>query len=335
MAAGGGARAAPSPASENAIAAYVLKRLALAAVTLVVLSVVVFAAAQLLPGDPGRAILGPFADQRSVDLLNEQLGANEPVVERYAEWAGGVVRGDLGTSYQYSTPVGDFVWDALVRSLKLALLALVLVVPLGILAGVAAALRSGRVADRTITVFGLSLSVIPELVSGIVLLLVFAVWLGWLPTTAQYPEGAGPATQLRYLLLPALPLVLILFGYIARMARAGTLEAIDADYTRTAVLKGLPARVVIRRHVLRNGLVPTIAVIATQIGYLLGGLVAIEILFNYNGLGLLIWNAAKAKDFAMLQSAVLVIGAVYLLMSLVADILSAALNPRIRLGGAE
>ena len=267
--------------------------------------------------------------------MNEQLGANEPVVERYADWAGGVVRGDLGTSYQYSTPVGDFVWDALVRSLKLALVALVLVVPLGILAGVAAALRSGRVADRTITVFGLSLSVIPELVSGIVLLLVFAVWLGWLPTTAQYPEGAGPATQLRYLLLPALPLVLVLFGYIARMARAGTLEAIDADYTRTAVLKGLPTRVVIRRHVLRNGLVPTIAVIATQIGYLLGGLVAIEILFNYNGLGLLIWNAAKAKDFAMLQSAVLVIGAVYLLMSLVADILSAALNPRIRLGGPE
>ncbi len=331
---GGGASAATHPL-ESAIAAYVLKRLALAAVTLVVLSIVVFAAAQLLPGDPGRAILGPFADQRSVDILNEELGANDPLVQRYLEWAGGVLTGDLGTSYQYSTPVGDFVWDALVRSLKLALVALVLVVPLGVVAGVVAALRVGRLADRTITVFGLSLSVIPEVVSGVVLLLVFGVWLRWLPTTAQYPEGAGAATQLRYLLLPALPLVLILFGYIARMARAGTIEALDADYTRTAVLKGLPSGVVIRRHALRNGLVPTIAVIATQIGYLLGGLVAIEILFNYNGLGLLIWNAAKAKDFAMLQSAVLVIGAVYLLMSLVADVLAAALNPRIRLGGAE
>jgi peptide/nickel transport system permease protein len=129
-------------------------------------------------------------------------------------------------------------------------------------------------------------------------------------------------------------LVFVLFGYIARMARAGTLEAIEADYTRTAVLKGLPTNIVIRRHVLRNGLVPTIAVIATQTGYLLGGLVAIEILFNYNGLGLLIWNAAKAKDFAMLQSAVLVIGIVYLLMSLFADIVYALLNPRIRLRGA-
>jgi len=294
----------------------------------------VFAAAQLLPGDPGRAILGPFADQRSVDLLNEQLGVDEPFVQRYLEWAGGVATGDLGTSYQYSTPVSDFVGPALVRSLKLALVALVIVVPLGILGGVFAALRAGGLGDRSITVFGLSASVIPEAVTGVVLLLVFAVWLKWLPTTAQYPDGAGPVTQVRYLLLPALALVLVLFGYIARMARAGTLEAIESDYTRTAVLKGLPTNVVIRRHVLRNGLVPTIAVIATQTGYLLGGLVAIEILFNYNGLGLLIWNAAKGKDFAMLQSAVLVIGIVYLLMSLFADIVYALLNPRIRLGGA-
>lgn len=293
-----------------------------------------FAAAQLLPGDPGRAILGPFADQRSVDLLNEQLGVDEPFVRRYLEWAGGVATGDLGTSYQYSTPVSDFVGPALVRSLKLALVALVIVVPLGILGGVFAALRAGGLGDRSITVFGLSASVIPEAVTGVVLLLVFAVWLKWLPTTAQYPDGAGPVTQVRYLLLPALALVLVLFGYIARMARAGTLEAIESDYTRTAVLKGLPTNIVIRRHVLRNGLVPTIAVIATQTGYLLGGLVAIEILFNYNGLGLLIWNAAKGKDFAMLQSAVLVIGIVYLLMSLFADIVYALLNPRIRLGGA-
>lgn len=293
-----------------------------------------FAAAQLLPGDPGRAILGPFADQRSVDLLNEQLGVDEPFVRRYLEWAGGVATGDLGTSYQYSTPVSDFVGPALGRSLKLALVALVIVVPLGILGGVFAALRAGGLGDRSITVFGLSASVIPEAVTGVVLLLVFAVWLKWLPTTAQYPDGAGPVTQVRYLLLPALALVLVLFGYIARMARAGTLEAIESDYTRTAVLKGLPTNVVIRRHVLRNGLVPTIAVIATQTGYLLGGLVAIEILFNYNGLGLLIWNAAKGKDFAMLQSAVLVIGIVYLLMSLFADIVYALLNPRIRLGGA-
>lgn len=325
----------PCAAEESAIATFVLKRLALAAVTLVLLSLIVFAAAQLLPGDPGRAILGPFADQRSVDLLNEQLGVDEPFVRRYLEWAGGVATGDLGTSYQYSTPVSDFVGPALGRSLKLALVALVIVVPLGILGGVFAALRAGGLGDRSITVFGLSASVIPEAVTGVVLLLVFAVWLKWLPTTAQYPDGAGPVTQVRYLLLPALALVLVLFGYIARMARAGTLEAIESDYTRTAVLKGLPTNVVIRRHVLRNGLVPTIAVIATQTGYLLGGLVAIEILFNYNGLGLLIWNAAKGKDFAMLQSAVLVIGIVYLLMSLFADIVYALLNPRIRLGGAR
>ncbi len=320
---------------EHAIARYVLKRLGLALITLVLLSMIVFAAAQLLPGDPGRAILGPFADQRSVDILNDQLGVNRPLYVRYWDWASGFATGDLGTSYQYATPVSDFVWGALLRSLKLAVVALLIVVPLGILGGVVSALRYGRVTDRTLTVFGLSASVIPEFVSGVVLLLVFAIGLKWLPVTAQYPDGAGLPTQLRYLILPALPLAFVLFGYIARMARAGIIEALDADYTRTAVLKGLSYRAVIRRHVLRNGLTPTIAVIATQTGYLLGGLVAIEILFNYNGLGQLIWTAAKNKDFAMLQSAVLAVGVFYLLLQLVADLLYALLNPRIRFGDAE
>jgi peptide/nickel transport system permease protein len=165
--------------------------------------------------------------------------------------------------------------------------------------------------------------------------MVFGLWLGVLPVTAQAPRGAGFFTQVEYLVAPALCLVFVLFGYIARMARAGTVEALEADYTRTAVLKGLPQRTVIGRHVLRNSLLPTIAVVATQVGYLIGGLVAIELIFNYQGIGQLVFRAAQQKDFPLLESAVLVIGAVYMLATLVADVLYSLLNPRIRLAAAE
>lgn len=292
-----------------------------------------FAAAQLLPGDIGRSILGPFAPQEAVDAYNAGIGADRSAVVQYVDWIGGVVRGDFGTSLALQTPVRPLLADALGNSLELALVAFVIVVPLGVLGGVVAGLRAGRFADRAITVVGLSLTVVPEFVTGIFLIIVFGIWLGWLPITAEWPEGAGVLTQLRYLLLPALALSLVLFGYIARITRAGVVEALDADYTRTAYLKGLPSSVVVRRHVLRNALLPTIAVVATQIGYLVGGLVVIEILFNYNGVGLLIFTAAQQKDFTMLSSGVLAVGVVYLLVTLAADLLYAALNPRIRFGG--
>lgn len=294
---------------------------------------IVFAAAQLLPGDIGRSILGPFAPREAVDAYNAGIGADRSAVVQYVDWIGGVVRGDFGTSLALQTPVRPLLADALGNSLELALVAFVIVVPLGVLGGVVAGLRAGRFADRAITVVGLSLTVVPEFVTGIFLIIVFGIWLGWLPITAEWPEGAGVLTQLRYLLLPALALSLVLFGYIARITRAGVVEALDADYTRTAYLKGLPSSVVVRRHVLRNALLPTIAVVATQIGYLVGGLVVIEILFNYNGVGLLIFTAAQQKDFTMLSSGVLAVGVVYLLVTLAADLLYAALNPRIRFGG--
>jgi peptide/nickel transport system permease protein len=177
--------------------------------------------------------------------------------------------------------------------------------------------------------------VVPEFVSGIVLILLFGIWLDLLPISAGWPEGAGPLTQIYYLILPSIPLVFVLFGYIARMARAGTIEALDADYTRTAFLKGLPRRVVIRRHVLRNALLPTITVIATQTGYLIGGLVVVETLFHYQGIGLLIWTAARGKDFPMLEAGVLTVGVVYTVATLSADLLYSLLNPRIRFGATE
>ena len=210
-----------------------------------------------------------------------------------------------------------------------------LVVPLAILGGVVAALRRDRLSDRVITIGGLSLSVVPEFVSGIILILVFGLWLDVLPVSANAPPGSSPLTQIEYLLLPALTLVILLFGYIARITRAGTIEALDADYTRTAYLKGLPRRTVIGRHVLRNSLLPTIAVVATQTGYLIGGLVVIETLFNYPGMGKLIFTAATQKDLPLLEASVLIVGIVFLIAMLVADLLYSLLNPRIRHAGAE
>ncbi|HSE74919.1 MAG TPA: ABC transporter permease, partial [Dongiaceae bacterium] len=312
--------------------AFLLKRLGLSLVTLWLLSVMAFTGAQVLPGNIGRAMLGPFADQRAVDALNHEMGTDRPVLVQYADWVSHFVVGDMGHSYAYRTPVAPLLEIALLNSAKLALVAFLLVVPLGILGGIVAALNVGRPIDRVLTIVGLSATIVPEFVSGIVLILIFGVWLKWLPISATWPNGAGPLTQIYYLLLPSIPLVLVLFGYIARMARAGMIEALDSDYTRTAILKGLPRRTVIWRHVLRNALLPTISVIATQTAYLIGGLVVIETLFHYQGIGGLIFTAASKKDFPTLQAGVLTVGAIFTLASLSADLLYALLNPRIRVG---
>jgi peptide/nickel transport system permease protein len=303
-------------------------------VTLFVLSIIIFLAAQVLPGDVGRRVLGPFADQASVDALNHELGTDRSLIVQYWDWITSFVTGDLGESVN-NRPVSEVLADPIVASAKLALLAFVIVVPLAITGGVLAAMKENSFRDRLISVGGLSATAIPEFVWAVFLILIFALGLGIFPTTAQFPDGASVFTQLKYLLLPALCLVCVLFGYIARMARAGTIEALDADYTRTAVLKGLPQRTVITRHVLRNSLLPTIAVVATQAGYLIGGLVIIEVIFNYQGIGLTLYRAATQKDIPVLQSGVLLVGIVYLVATLIADVLYSVLNPRVRLGAAE
>jgi peptide/nickel transport system permease protein len=311
------------------------KRAALSLITLGLLSAIVFAGGQLLPGDVARAILGPLADARAVANLDHLLGLDRSLAIQYWDWVSHFATGNMGQSYAYRAPVAPFVLAALGYSLKLGTVAFVLVVPLSIAGGVWSALHAGRLIDRMISLIGLSATILPEFVTGIVLIMIFGIWLKILPIAANWPPGAALPTQIYYLLLPSLPLVLVLFGYLARMARAGTLEALAADYTRTAVLKGLSARAVLWRHVLRNALLPTITVTATQLGYLMGGLVVVETLFRYPGIGGLIYAAARDRDFPMLEAGVLTVGVIYTLAGLIADICLALLNPRIRLGEAE
>ena len=310
---------------------FILKRLGLALITLWLITVLVFLLGQVLPSDPGRSVLGPLAAPSAVRALDHQLGVDKPLLTQYWNWLSNFP----GTSTQYQAPIGPILGPALGRSIKLAIFAFIIVVPLGILGGVVSALNYGKPIDRTISLVGQSALTIPEFVSGIILIVIFAVELKWLPVSATAPPGSGFFTQLKYLILPVIPLVLILFGYIARMARVGTVESLDSDYARTAILKGLPRGVVIRRHVLRNSLLPTITVVATQTGYLIGGLVVIELLFRYNGIGLLTYNAATQHDIPMLEACMLTIGVVYMVVTLAADILFSVLNPRIRLRAAE
>ena len=310
-------------------------RAALSLITLWLLSVLVFAGGQLLPGDVARAILGPLADAGAVANLDRQLGLDRPLMTQYWDWISHFAMGNMGQSYSYRAPVAPFVLAALGYSVKLGTVAFVLVVPLSIAGGVWSALHAGRLIDRIIGIIGLSATILPEFVTGIVLIMIFGIWLKILPISANWPPGAALPTQIYYLLLPSLPLVLVLFGYLARMARAGTLEALAADYTRTAVLKGLTPRAVLWRHVLRNALLPTITVTATQMGYLMGGLVVVETLFRYPGIGGLIYAAARDKDFPMLEGGVLTVGVIYTLAGLIADVSHALLNPRIRFGEGE
>jgi peptide/nickel transport system permease protein len=309
---------------------FLIKRAGLALVTLLCVSVILFAVAQVLPGDVGRAILGPWATEVQVRVLDHQLGVDRPLYERYWIWFSDFLRGNWGDSYLLRRPVDALVLDRLKNSLILGAFALCLIVPTSIGLGVAAALSYGKWLDRCISIAGLSLIALPEFVTGIIVLAIFAVELGWLPASAHVP-GLNPLSWFRQLLLPSIPLMFVLFGYISRMARAGTVESLRSNYVRTAILKGLPRRTVIWTHVLRNSLLPTITVISVQTGYLVGGLVVTETLFNYPGIGKLVLDSAIGHDLPVLQATVLLVAILYMVLALAADLLYTLLNPRIRL----
>jgi peptide/nickel transport system permease protein len=313
------------------MARYLARRLLLALVTLWLLVTIVFTISNVLPRDVGRTILGPFAPQESVDALNERLGTNRPLPIRYVEQIEGIVTLDFGESFVSSQPVLPTILAAAGRSAKLAGLALLLTIPTAIAAGLYAARRRDRKVDRAIVLLGVTSSSIPEFITATILVVVVGVQLGWLPVLATPPPDANVLTQVRYLLMPAIAMAIVYFGYIARMTRAGTIDVLQSDYTRTATMKGLTTSQTMRRHVIRNALVPTVAVIAVQIGYLFGGIIAVEKIFNYNGMGATMLFAAQHKDLPMLTAGVIVIGIVYMLATLTADLLTAWMNPRIRL----
>ena len=318
---------------------YVLRRVAFSLVTLWLVVTIVFMINNVFPSDVGRRLAGPFQSQEIVDQINEELGTNDPLIVQYGRLVKSTVTLDFGDSFAQNRPVTEVIGEAFLRSLKLAGFALVITIPLSIGAGVYAARRKDRFADRAIVTTGLASSSIPEFVSCVVLqaiavTLITKYGIGWLHVIGNAPAGSSIVTQVEYLLLPTMALVIVYFGYIARMTRSGVIDALDSDFTRTAVMKGLSNRQVLRRHVLRNGLQPTVSVIGVQIGYVLGSLVAIEKVFNYPGLGLTLVNAASRKDLPVLQGGVLLVAIIYMIATLAADLVLAWMNPRARLEAA-
>ena len=315
---------------------FLVKRTGLAVVTLFIVSGIVFFMTSILPGDQARQLLGREASEESVKLWRIENGFDRPLLVQYFSWISKILRGDLGMSLQYDLPVSEILAPAASKSAQLAIVALIIIIPVSILGGVVAAMTRDKLADRLITVGGLSATVIPEFVWSVILILIFGVAFRIFPVSA-FPneEGANLLVRVYHLILPSIALLLVLFGYISRITRAGVIEALDSDYMRTAVLKGYTKGAAVFRHVLRNALLPTIAVIATQVPYLVGGLIAIERVFNYPGFGSVLLAAVTAKDFALLQTAVLLTGVVIVCFQLLSDVLFALLNPRIRQRVAE
>ena len=310
---------------------FILRRLALSLVTLFILIVIVFLLTGVFPSDPARTIAGPFASEEIYQQIRDRIGVDDPKITQFGRLLKDVVTFDFGDSFELDTPVRGLLFPALGRSALLVAFALGLTIPLSITGGVIAARKKDTIIDRTIVTVGVASAAIPEFVSGILLQYVIGIQLGWFPAIADPPDGAGFFTQVNHLVLPALAIVLVYFGYIARVARAGTIEAVEADYTRTAYMKGLSNRQVVNGHILRNSLQPTVAVIGTQVGYLFGGLVALEVLFNYRGLGNLILRAAQKQDLAVLQAGIVTVAIIFMFATLAADVTIAWMNPRARL----
>ena len=312
---------------------YLAKRMLYILLTLFVVAVAVFGITQVLPGNAAVMILGEFATPSAIHAVQQQLGLNQPVVVQFATWFGHFVIGDWGTSMSMSRPVLPLVMGALGRSLLLAVPTLILVTLLAVPLGALAATRRGRPLDLIVSFIGYLGVSLPEFVTGTLLLVLLArPSLHWFPAGGfnGFGDGVGPA--LRQLVLPVLTLTVILFAHVARQTRSEMIDVMRRDYVRTATLKGLPRRTVLFRHALRNALLPTITVIALDVGYLLGGIVVVEEVFAYPGIGRQLIFAIQQRDLPLIQAAVLVIALTYTLANLVADLLYAYLDKRIQYG---
>jgi peptide/nickel transport system permease protein len=315
---------------------YAARRILSMVVVLFAMSAVVFAAIHLLPGSVAHMVLGEYATVDAVAALELKLGLRDPILVQYWRWLSGVLRGEFGQALSIDQPVARLIGGALERSAVLGGMSLLLVAIMGIALGIHSAVHRGSLSDRVLTMMQYTLIAIPEFFWCTVAIIVFAVWLGWLPATGYTPlADAGLLQWLRHLILPVICLSLGLTAHVSRMVRSSMLEAIESRYVLAARAKGVPERLVLLRHALPNAMLPAITVLAIDAGILIGGIVVAETVFSFPGLGSLLMYAIQNHDIPLLQAGMLVVTAVYSLATLVADLASAMLNPRIRLGAAH
>jgi len=301
--------------------------------TLFAMSILVFCIVHILPGNVAYAILGEYATPDAVATLEAKLGLNDPLIVQYWHWLSGMLHGDLGESIVMQRPAGKVVADALGRSAILAALSFGLVSTGGILLGTYAATHDGRFSDRVLTLIQFLFIAVPDFFWAILVIIVFASWLHWLPATGYVPLAqAGFWVWLSHLVLPVLVLASGLIAHVSRMTRSSMLEVLESRYVLAARAKGLPERMVLRRHALPNALLPTITILAIDVGILIGGVVVVETVFAIPGLGRTLVFAIEHHDLPLLQAGMMVVTAIYAIANLVADLSYAYLNPRIRFG---
>ena len=312
--------------------------------TLLIVSVLVFAGTSALSGDAATIALGKDATPERVAALRANLGLDEPAPQRYVDWLGGLLQGDLGVSLSAGTagsttdisidntglPVSELVGDRVVNSLILAIAAAAVVFPLSLLLGAWSALRPGRRADSNISTTTLVLIALPEFVVGLLLVFLFAVQVMWFPAVSFVPPGVSLAERIDGLVLPVATLTAASVAHTARLVRGSLIEVLESDYVQMARLKGVPERAVVRRHALPNALVPTIQVVALNFAWLVGGIVIVEVVFGYPGIGQGLTAAVQSRDLPTVQVLALAIAAVYVVVNTLADLATIVLTPRLR-----
>ncbi len=312
------------------MAGYLVRRVLQMILALLGVSIVVFALIHLVPGDPVRVALGTRFDQDLYDMLRERAGLDRPIVEQYFSWLANALTGDLGLSFRNSQPVTTLVLQRLPATITLAVAALAVALVVALPAGIISAVRSGSPLDYGVSAasqVGISM---PDFWAGVMYILLFSLTLSWLPSSGYVSFFDSPIDWLRHLILPAVTIGLISGSIITRFVRSAVLEALNQDYVRTARAKGLSEWQVVRRHVLPNAWIPIVTVIGLQLGFLMGGVVVVEVIFAWPGLGRLALTAVKDRDYTLLQGAVLYIAFMFLTINLIVDLVYARLDPRVR-----
>ncbi len=310
---------------------FLVRRTLLGIVTLFLVSVIVFAATQALPGDAARAILGRTATPESLAALRTQLHLGEPVLQQYGHWLGGFVRGDLGDSLAAQEPVTRLLGKRLENSAVLVLLAALISTPLAVALGAFTARRRDGPFDHGASILMLALAALPEFVVGIALVVLLGTTVfTLLPAVSLIPPDESPWSHLRELVLPTLTLVLAVFPYTARIMRASMVEVLESDYVEMARLKGMPERTVVWRHAVPNAIAPTIQVTALNLAYLAGGIVVVEFVYGYAGIGSALVDAVHNRDVPVVQALAMLIAAVYIVLNLLADVAAILVSPRLR-----
>ena len=311
------------------MARFVLRRLLQSCVVLLGVTLVVFLLLQLVPGDPVRVALGTRFDPQTYEALRARAGLDQPLVAQYFNYLGRALTGDLGVSFRSGRPVTSIVLERLPATLSLAVTAVVFATLIAVPLGVLSAIRSGSFVDHAARVFSQIGVSVPDFWMGIMGILLFAGVLGWLPPSGYVALTEDPAGWASHVALPAATVGLVTASILTRFIRSSMLEVLSEDYVRTAEAKGLRTRVVVLRHVLRNALIPVVTVVAVQLASLLGGVIVIEVLFAWPGIGRLTYDSVQARDYPVLQGAILLVAALFLLVNLLVDILYARLDPRI------